>query len=136
MGSLAATEMERINPYENAQSVIKKTAEIMGLEEWITAFLLHPQREINASFPVEMDDGTIRIFQGYRVQHNNALGPYKGGIRYHWNVDLDEVKALATWMSIKCATVNLPLGGGKAALSVVPESMMVFAPCQKANSKG
>jgi len=120
VGFSATTEMQKINPYENAQSVLKRTAEIMGLEEWITAFLLHPQREINASFPVEMDDGTIRIFQGYRVQHNNALGPYKGGIRYHWNVDLDEVKALATWMSIKCATVNLPLGGGKGGVICCP----------------
>jgi len=120
MGSLAATEMERINPYENAQAVIRKTAEITGLEEWITAFLLRPQREIKASFLVDMDDGSVRIFQGYRVQHNNALGPYKGGIRYHWNVDLDEVKALATWMSIKCATVNLPLGGGKGGVICCP----------------
>jgi len=120
MGFLAASEMDRINPYENAQTVIKKTAEIMELEKWITESLLKPQREINASFPVEMDDGSVRIFQGYRVQHNNALGPYKGGIRYHWNLDLDEVKALATWMSIKCATVNLPLGGGKGGVVCCP----------------
>ena len=105
----------------NAQKVIRQTAETMGLEEWITAYLLRPQREINASFLVEMDDGNVRLFQGYRVQHNNALGPYKGGIRYHWNVDLDEVRALATWMSIKCATVNLPLGGGKGGVVCCPK---------------
>ena len=113
--------MEKINPYMNAQKVIRQTAETMGLEEWITAYLLRPQREINASFLVEMDDGNVRLFQGYRVQHNNALGPYKGGIRYHWNVDLDEVRALATWMSIKCATVNLPLGGGKGGVVCCPK---------------
>lgn len=120
MGYAVQTEVEKINPYENAQTVIKKTAEIMGLEEWITEALLHPQREIKASFLVEMDDGSVRIFKGYRVQHNNALGPYKGGIRYHWNVDLDEVRALATWMSIKCATVNIPLGGGKGGVICCP----------------
>lgn len=112
--------MGKINPYENAQTVIRKTAEIMHLEEWITAFLLRPQREINASFLVEMDDSSVRLFRGYRVQHNNALGPYKGGIRYHWDVDLDEVRALATWMSIKCATVALPLGGGKGGVICCP----------------
>jgi len=112
--------MRKINPYENAQTIIRRTAEIMGLEEWITAFLLRPQREINASFLIEMDDGSVRIFQGYRVQHNNALGPYKGGIRYHWDVDLNEVRALATWMSIKCATVALPLGGGKGGVICCP----------------
>lgn len=112
--------MRKINPYESVQTIIRKTAEIMRLEEWITAFLLRPQREINASFLVEMDDGSVRIFQGYRVQHNNALGPYKGGIRYHWDVDLDEVRALAMWMSIKCATVSLPLGGGKGGVACYP----------------
>ena len=113
--------MEKINPHKNAQRIISQTAEIMGLEGWITECLLRPQREINASFLVEMDDGNVRLFQGYRVQHNNALGPYKGGIRYHWNVDLDEVRALATWMSIKCATVNLPLGGGKGGVICCPK---------------
>ena len=112
--------MKKINPHENAQRIIRKTAEIMGLEEWITTLLLRPQREINVLFLVEMDDGSKRIFQGYRVQHNNALGPHKGGIRYHWDVDLNEVRALATWMSIKCATVDLPLGGGKGGVICSP----------------
>jgi len=113
--------MEKINPYKNAQRTISQTSEIMGLEGWITECLLSPQREIKASFLVEMDDGNMRLFQGYRVQHNNALGPYKGGIRYHWNVDLDEVRALATWMSIKCATLALPLGGGKGGIICSPK---------------
>ncbi len=113
--------MSKINCYENAQSVIMRTAEIMGLEKWITEYLLQPQREIKVTFPVEMDDGRVEIYQGYRVQHNNALGPYKGGIRYHWNVDLDEVRALSMWMSIKCATVNLPLGGGKGGVICCPK---------------
>jgi glutamate dehydrogenase/leucine dehydrogenase len=113
--------MSKINCYENAQAVIRKTAEIMGLEDWMTEYLLRPQREIKVTFPVEMDDGSVKICQGFRVQHNNALGPYKGGIRYHWDVNLDEVRALSMWMSIKCATVNLPLGGGKGGVICCPK---------------
>lgn len=112
--------MGKINPYESARKVITDAAAAMELEPWITQVLLHPQREISVSFPVEIDDGSVRIFQGYRVQHNNARGPYKGGIRYHWDVDIDEVRALATWMSIKCATVDIPLGGGKGGVICDP----------------
>ncbi len=112
--------MKKITPYDNAKKVIGNVAGKIGLESWITEILLHPQREISVSFPVKMDDGSVRVFQGFRVQHNDARGPYKGGIRYHWNVDLDEVRALATWMSIKCATVDLPLGGGKGGIICNP----------------
>jgi len=108
--------MEKINPFENAKKTIKETAKIIRLEPWITEILLKPQREITVSFPVKMDDSSVKIFHGYRVQHSNARGPYKGGIRYHWNVDLDEVRALATWMSVKCAVADLPLGGGKGGV--------------------
>ncbi|TKJ17661.1 glutamate dehydrogenase [Candidatus Woesearchaeota archaeon B3_Woes] len=115
--------MEKINPHENAKNIIKKASEIINLEEWKTNILLNPQREISVSFPVKMDDDTIKLFKGYRVQHNNSRGPYKGGIRYHWDVDLDEVRALATWMSIKCAVVDIPLGGGKGGVVCNPKEM-------------
>jgi glutamate dehydrogenase/leucine dehydrogenase len=114
--------MKKINPFENAQTVIKKTAEILKLEDWITAILMNPKKEIKTLFPVKMDDGSVKIFEGYRVQHNNALGPHKGGIRYHWDVDFNEVRALSMWMSIKCATVNLPLGGGKGGVICYPKA--------------
>ena len=110
-----------MNVYENAKFVVKKAAGLINLEPWITEILLAPQREVHVAFPVRMDDSSIRIFQGYRVQHNNARGPYKGGIRYHWNVDLNEVRALATWMTIKCAVAGIPLGGGKGGVICDPK---------------
>ncbi|MFC1491057.1 Glu/Leu/Phe/Val dehydrogenase [Nitrospinota bacterium] len=112
----------RINPYENAKAVIQSAAKVMKLEPWITEALLLIHREIAVSFEVKMDDGNIRVFQGFRVQHNQARGPYKGGIRYHWDVDIDEVRALATWMTIKCAAMNLPLGGGKGGVICDPRT--------------
>lgn len=114
------TKMERTNPYESVRRNIKSAARKIELDKWKKKVLLEPQREISVRFPVEMDDGYIRIFQGYRIQHNNALGPFKGGIRYHWDVDLDEIRALATEMSIKCAVANLPLGGGKGGVICDP----------------
>lgn len=110
------------NPYESAQAVIKQAAEKMGLASWMVDVLVRPEREIRVRFPVTMDDGSVRMFEGFRVQHNNARGPYKGGIRYHWKVDLDEVRALATWMSLKCAVVDIPLGGGKGGVVCDPRA--------------
>lgn len=75
--------------------------------------LLNPDRIIEVSLPIKMDNGDIKVFQGYRVQHNNIRGPYKGGLRYHQNVDMDEVKALAFWMTMKNAVIDVPFGGGK-----------------------
>jgi glutamate dehydrogenase len=115
--------MKKINPFENVKSTIKKVAEKIELDSSITEILLSPKREIGFSFPVKMDGGSVKVFQGYRVQHNNVLGPHKGGIRYHPKVDLDEVRALATWMSIKCAVMNLPLGGGKGGVICNPKEM-------------
>ena len=85
--------------------------------------LEQPEREVHVNIPVVMDDGSLRMFAGYRVQYNRALGPYKGGIRYHPNVDLSEVKALAFWMTMKCAVAGLPLGGGKGGVVVEPKSL-------------
>ncbi|MBW2541751.1 MAG: Glu/Leu/Phe/Val dehydrogenase [Deltaproteobacteria bacterium] len=93
----------------------------MELEPWITTILSEPKNEIRVNFPALMDDGQYRLFRGYRVQHNNILGPYKGGIRYHPSVDIDEVKALASWMTFKCALVNLPLGGAKGGVEINPK---------------
>ncbi len=108
---------------EKKDELIREIAGITNLESWITGILLNPQREVSVSFPVRMDDNSIKIFQGFRVQHNNSRGPYKGGVRYHWDVSLDEVKGLAMWMTIKCAVTNLPLGGGKGGVICNPSEM-------------
>lgn len=89
----------------------------------LLTLLSQPQRILNVTIPVTMDDGSTKIFQGYRVQFNNARGPYKGGIRYHWQVSLDEVKALSFWMAMKCAVADLPLGGGKGGIIVDPKKL-------------
>ncbi|HMB65338.1 MAG TPA: Glu/Leu/Phe/Val dehydrogenase dimerization domain-containing protein, partial [Patescibacteria group bacterium] len=85
--------------------------------------LEEPQKIIQVSLPVRMDDGSLRVFQGIRVQHSNVRGPYKGGVRFHPEVDLDEVKSLAFWMTIKCAVVDIPYGGGKGGIIVNPKEL-------------
>ena len=114
-----------INPYENALKQLDEAAKIIGLDEGLHQFLSKPKRILEVSLPVRMDDGSIKVFTGYRVQHNDARGPYKGGIRYHPAVTLDEVKALATWMTWKCAIVDIPLGGGKGGIICDPRKMSV-----------
>jgi Glutamate dehydrogenase/leucine dehydrogenase len=111
------------NPYENMLEVLENAATKLGLEKRDYIILEYPERELKVSVPVEMDDGTIRVFEGYRVQHSSSRGPCKGGIRYHQDVDIDEVKALAAWMSLKCAVVNIPYGGGKGAIKVNPSEL-------------
>lgn len=111
------------NPYFNAQNVMKEAAEIGGLDMHYFEILKHPQRETKVYLPVEMDDGTVKVFEGWRVQHSNILGPFKGGIRYHQDINLDEVRALATWMSLKCALVGLPYGGAKGGIKVNPHKL-------------
>jgi len=108
------------NPYDNMLEVLEKAAGFLGLEESEYICVKHPERELKVSVPVEMDDGSIRVFEGYRVQHSSSRGPCKGGIRYHQDVNIDEVKALAAWMTFKCAVVNIPYGGGKGAVKVNP----------------
>jgi glutamate dehydrogenase (NAD(P)+) len=107
--------------FEIAQNQWQRAAELMELEPWITTILSEPKNEIRVNFPALMDDGQYRLFKGYRVQHNNILGPYKGGIRYHPEVDIDEIKALASWMAFKCALVDLPLGGAKGGVEMDPK---------------
>lgn len=111
------------NPYDNMLEVLEKAAKLLGLEEKDYAAVKYPERELKVSIPVEMDDGSIRVFEGYRVQHSSSRGPCKGGIRYHQDVDIDEVKALSAWMSFKCAVVNIPYGGGKGAVKVNPREL-------------
>ena len=95
----------------------------LDVPKHIHEILKQPDRFVEVSIPVQMDNGTVDIFTGYRSQYNNTLGVYKGGIRYHWNVTVDEVKALSFWMMIKCATVNIPMGGGKGGIIVNPKEL-------------
>jgi len=111
----------KINPFENAQKMLDEAAGLLKLERSIHEFLRWPQRELHVSFPVQMDDGSWRMFKGYRVQHSFARGPAKGGIRYHPDVNIDEVRALAFWMTMKCATVGIPYGGGKGGVIIDPK---------------
>ena len=113
-------ETKAYNPYENMIAVLDEAAEKLGLKPEEYETLKYPERELTVSIPVKMDDGTLKVFEGYRVQHNSARGPYKGGIRYHQNANPDEVKALAAWMSFKCAVVNIPYGGAKGGIKVDP----------------
>lgn len=106
------------NAYQTALAQFDKVAERLNLDPSLREVMRTPRRELTVNFPVKMDDGTIRVFTGYRVQHSTARGPAKGGIRYHPMVTLDEVKALAMWMTWKCAVVNLPYGGAKGGVAV------------------
>ena len=109
------------NPYQNAMAQLDKVAQIKDFDDKFIARLRQPDRDIRVSIPVEMDDGSTKIFEGYRVEYNNALGPYKGGIRYHPDVEINEVKTLAFWMVLKCAVVGIPMGGGKGGITVDPK---------------
>jgi len=111
----------KINPFENAQKQLDEAAKVLRLDPAIHQFLRWPQRELHVSFPAQMDDGSWKIFKGYRVQHSFARGPAKGGIRYHPDVNIDEVRALAFWMTMKCATVGIPYGGAKGGVILDPK---------------
>jgi glutamate dehydrogenase (NAD(P)+) len=105
------------------QNYLDEAAQLVELPSYITLILSQPKNEIIVNFPVRMDDGSMRLFKGYRIQHNNLLGPYKGGMRYHESVTLDDVKALAAMMTWKCALMNLPLGGGKGGIKFNPNQV-------------
>jgi glutamate dehydrogenase (NAD(P)+) len=106
--------------YDNVAKQFNKAADLMGLDRDVRRILAKTNNEVVVNFPVKMDDGRIEMFTGYRVQHNNALGPYKGGLRYHPSVDIDEVRALATWMTWKGALTNIPFGGAKGGIQFDP----------------
>lgn len=112
------------NPFENAMAQLNKATKDRSLfgDDFVER-LRHPNRDIRISIPVKMDDGSVKIFEGYRVEYNNALGPYKGGIRYHPDTEINEVKALAFWMMLKCAVADIPMGGGKGGVTVDPKKL-------------
>ena len=114
-----------INAFEMAQRQFDHVAELLKLDPQVSEMLRWPLREFSFRIPVRMDDGTLRIFQGFRVQHNDARGPNKGGIRFHPAETIDTVRALATWMTWKCAVADLPLGGGKGGIIVDPATLSV-----------
>jgi len=115
--------MTKPNLFEVAQRQLDECAKILRLDPDIHAILRVPARELHVSLPVRMDDGTIRVFQGFRVQYNDARGPTKGGIRFHPDETIDTVRALAAWMTWKCALLNLPLGGAKGGVVCNPKEM-------------
>lgn len=121
---LASKEVtESANPYQNALQQLDNAAHYLELDPGIHEVLKYPERELTVNFPVKMDDGSTRIFTGYRVQHNISRGPSKGGIRYSPNASLDEVRALAMWMTWKCAIVNIPFGGAKGGVICDPKTL-------------
>jgi glutamate dehydrogenase (NAD(P)+) len=120
---MTTEQVARINAWEVAQSQFDLAAERLNLDPGMRLVLREPRREFTVHFPVHMDDGTVSVFTGYRVQHNLGRGPAKGGIRYHQDVSLDEVKALAMWMTWKCAVVGIPYGGGKGGVIVDPKQL-------------
>lgn len=111
------------DPYKNVVDVMEQAMEIGHINKSMFEILKNPQRETKVYLPVEMDDGTIKVFEGWRVQHSNIRGPFKGGIRYHQDCSLNEIKALATWMSLKCAVANIPYGGAKGGIKVDPSTL-------------
>ena len=116
-----------INPFEVALTQLDEVSSMIRLDKGLHEFLAHPKRVLTISIPVKMDNGSIKVFTGFRSQHNDALGPFKGGIRYHPQVTIDEVKALSMWMTWKCAIANIPYGGGKGGIICDPKV------CQKEN---
>src|SRR5438552_12836916 len=119
----AAAPREELNPFEIAKQQFDRAADYLELDQSLRNVLRSAKRQLIVSIPVRMDGGETKVFEGYRVQHNIARGPAKGGIRYHPNLTLDEVKALASWMTWKCATVNIPYGGGKGGVVCNPKKM-------------
>src|ERR1019366_5271425 len=112
-----------INAWEVAQSQFDLAADRLHLSPDLRKVLREPKRSLTVHFPVKMDDGSVEVFTGFRVQHNLSRGPAKGGIRYHQDVSIDEVKALAMWMTWKCAVVGIPFGGGKGGVIVDPKKL-------------
>ncbi len=111
------------NPFESMMARFDKAAEILNLEKGVYEYLQKPVKQVIVSIPIQMDNGEIKVFEGYRVIHDNILGPSKGGIRYSPDVTLDEVKALASWMTWKCAVANIPFGGAKGAVKCDPSKL-------------
>lgn len=111
------------NVFEMAQAQVKNACDKLGMEANVYELLKEPRRVIEVNIPVKMDDGSIKVFKGFRSQHNDAVGPTKGGVRFHPNVSLEEVKALSIWMTFKCCTTGIPYGGGKGGIIVDPQEL-------------
>jgi glutamate dehydrogenase len=111
---------EVLNPLENAQMQVKTACDALGLDPAVYEILKEPQRVIEVNIPVRMDDGTMKSFKGFRAMHNDAVGPTKGGVRFHPGVSLEEVKALSIWMTFKGGVMGLPYGGGKGGVICDP----------------
>ena len=111
------------NPYDNVLQIVEQASEILGIPARDCEAIKYPERELKVAVPVEMDDGSVHVFEGYRIQHSTSRGPAKGGVRFHPNVNEDEVKALAAWMTFKCAVVNIPYGGGKGGIVCDPSKL-------------
>ena len=120
---IQSQDQEELNVLSSTQEIIKLALSKLGYGADVYELLKEPMRTLTVRFPVKMDDGTVHVFTGYRAQHNNAVGPTKGGIRFHPDVTEDEVKALSIWMSVKCGIANLPYGGGKGGVICDPRSM-------------
>lgn len=112
--------LETLNPFEIAQKQVKTACDKLNADPAVYEILKNPMRVLEVSFTVKLDDGTVKSFTGYRSQHNNAVGPFKGGIRFHQDVTRDEVKALSTWMTFKCSVAGIPYGGGKGGITLNP----------------
>lgn len=117
----AKKAQNRQGMYKVVMEQFERAADVMGLDAGVRKILSQTNNEIVVHFPVKLDDGTIEVFTGYRVQHNNALGPYKGGLRYHPTVDIDSARALAIWMTWKTSLAGLPYGGGKGGIEIDPK---------------
>lgn len=115
--------MAQYNPFDNFIAVMDKAAGVMGISEEDYLTFKYPERELKVALPVRMDDGTLKVFEGFRVQHSTLRGPAKGGVRYHQNVNVDEVRALSAWMTFKCAVAAIPYGGGKGGIICRPREM-------------
>jgi glutamate dehydrogenase/leucine dehydrogenase len=111
------------DPYQNMLHVLDEAASVLKLHKDEYAFVRYPERELTVSLPIRMDDGHVQVFEGYRVQHSSVRGPAKGGVRYHPNTDINETRALAGWMTIKCAVANIPYGGAKGGIRVDPQCL-------------
>ncbi len=116
---------ENLNPFKNAQKMVKAACDKLNMEPSVYEILKQPLRVLEVSIPVKMDDGSTKVFKGFRSQHNDAVGPTKGGIRFHPNVTIDEVKALSIWMTFKCSVTGIPYGGGKGGIIVDPSTLSI-----------
>ena len=114
---------KKINPLEMAMKQVELAGKYLDVDHGILEKIKYTEKDIIVHFPVKMDDGKVRIFTGYRIQHNDTRGPFKGGLRYHPDVDLDEVRALAMWMTWKSAVVNIPFGGAKGGVNCNPKEL-------------